>query len=167
MLTAENWDATEYLRDLCEHNRLAQAGHYRFGISSGTGWDGLGEAVSQMRNETAFMIVDETADTETREFNSGWFETTVHTVFILKRYKKLDEQSRLDAIKECRLLKKQFISRFIVDAEQLQSAMIYLDHDVGGREIGQAMLNGLTGLYFTFSFYRPEDLVYNPDDWTF
>lgn len=162
-MTYDEWDATEYMRDLCSRNRFAQDNEFHFCL--GSGWEGLTDVVSNMRSKKAFVVMDETADADISKVGGGYFETKAFTVFVLRRYKKLDEEDRLQQLNVCRQLMRKFLSKMILDAEELKSALIYLDTDVQFREIGQIVLNGLTGLYFTFSFYRPQDLQMIEDDW--
>lgn len=163
MMTYRDWDATEYIRDLTARNKFAQENNFRFALVSG--FDGLTEVIANMRKETAFIAVDETAESMTRKIGAGYFETKVHTVFVLMRYKALNEEDRLEKLKMCRSIMRKFQAKMIIDAEQLASATIYLDTEFQAREIGRIVLNGLTGLYFTFSFDRPQDLILQPEDW--
>ena len=163
MMTYKEWDATEYIRDLTERNRLAQQEECKFALVSG--WEGLTEVIQNMRKHKAFVAIDETAESMTHKVGAGYFETKVHTVFLLMRYKALDEEDRLAKLRICREIMRQFQAKMIIDAEQLAAATIYLDSDFQAREIGRIILNGLTGLYFTFSFDRPQELVLKADDW--
>lgn len=163
MMNYDEWDATEYVRDLTERNRMAASLEFHFCL--GSGWDGLTEAISNMRNKKSFVVMDETAESDIRKVGGGYFETKAYTVFMLRRYKRMDEASRMEVLRQCRTLMQQYISKMIIDAEELKSALIYLDTDIQVREIGEVVLNGLTGLYFTFSFYRPIDLVMDADQW--
>lgn len=163
MVTFDNWDATEYIHDLCERSKYAKKNEFYFGL--GSGWDGLTDVISSMRTQRAFLIVDETAESNIAKVGAGYFETKVYTVFLLRRCAKMDEKKRLEQLNICRTLMRKILSKMIVDAEELKSALIYLDTDVQVREIGEVVLNGLTGLYFTFSFGRPQDLSLEEDEW--
>lgn len=163
MMNFNDWNATEYIRDLHNRNRFAKRNEFYFGLASG--WEGLTDVISKMRTQKAFLIVDETAESNIAKIGAGYFESKAFTVFLLRRCAKMDEESRLKQLKMCRTLMQQFLSKMIVDAEELKSALIYLDTDFQMREIGEVVLNGLTGLYFTFSFARPQDLVLEDSDW--
>ena len=89
------------------------------------------------------------------------------TVFLMKRYAFNDEQSRIEAMGVCRQLFNQLLSRLIVDAEDLQNELVYLEtSNVMCRELGQYFLNGCTGLYFMIDVSEPVDLIYSAEEWT-
>lgn len=163
MMNFEQWNATEYIRDLCNRSRYAKDNEFHFCL--GSGWDGLTDVISSMRSQRAFLVVDETAESNIVKIGAGYFESKVYTIFLLRRCAKLDEKKRLEQLDICRKMMKKMLSKIIVDAEELKSAMLYLDTDFQVREIGEVVLNGLTGLYFTFSFSRPQDLVLEEEDW--
>lgn len=163
MMTADEWDATLYVQDLVKRNRIAQDNQFAFARVSG--WEGLTEVITNARKEKAFVAIDETTESYDHKTGAGFFETKVYTVFLLHRCSSLNEADRLEKLKLCRLLMRSFKSKMILDAEELHNAMVYLDTEFQTREIGRIVLNGLTGLYFTFSFDRPLDLVINKDEW--
>lgn len=60
----------------------------------------------------------------------------------------------------------QLLSKLIVDAEDLENELVYLDTaNVMCRELGQYFLNGCTGLYFMIDISEPVDLVYASEEW--
>lgn len=162
-MTPETWDATEYIKHLTEKNKIAQSGEFCFARVSG--WDGLTEVITNARKEKAFVAIDETSESYDHKTGAGYFETKVYTVFLLHRYKALSEVDRLEKLKLCRKLMRSFKSKMILDAEKLHNAMVYLDTEFQTRDIGRIVLNGLTGLYFTFSFDRPLNLVIDEKEW--
>lgn len=157
------FDATKYIESICKNSRLAQKCDFSFHRISGIA--AAEELVANMRKETAFIAIDETGESSIDLKDYGPFEHKLYTVFILRRFKYNDQHSRLHELNICRLMMLKFLAWFLHDKDKFLDALIYLDSDVQARELGEAMLNGVTGLYFTFSFARPTELVFSDQDW--
>lgn len=160
------FDIEAYFRKLCEANRLAQAESFRFCTCSGI--ESLQEPLQRFSRDKAFFCVDDVNDGSiTRGTGGGFYKRRTMTVFLMMRYTFNDEPSRIEAMGVCRRLFNQLLSRLIVDAEDLQNELVYLEtSNVMCRELGQYFLNGCTGLYFMVDVSEPVDLVYAEEEWT-
>ena len=157
------FDATRYIETITQNSNVAGAYGFKFHRISGIA--AAEELVANMRKETAFIAIDETGESSIELKDYGPFEHKLYTVFILRRFKVNDQESRLRELNICRLMMLKFLAWFLHDKDKFLDAMIYLDTDVQARELGETVLNGCTGLYFTFSFARPTDLIFEAQDW--
>lgn len=159
----EDWDAVDYFRELASKSVLARDGGFKFVRVSGLA--ALEEVVANMRKEKAFIAIDDTAEFTSSDSGSGYFEHKIYTVFFLHRFAVNDMDDSKRVMKLCKMLCRSFKSKLLVDAEKLKDALVYIDDDFNGRDIGNALLNGVTGMYMTFSFGLPEDLTLNEEEW--
>ena len=159
------FDVEAYFRTLCDANRLARAESFRFCTCSGI--ESLQEPLQRFARDKAFFCVDDINDGSiTRGQGGGFYKHRTITVFLMRRYTFNDEPSRLHALSVCRRLMTQLLSKLIVDAEDLENELVYLDTaNVMCRELGQYFLNGCTGLYFMIDISEPVDLVYASEEW--
>jgi hypothetical protein len=158
------FDAHAYFKGLCAKNKLAVANN--FYPCSCSGIDTLEDVVTNIRTKSAFCCVDDTNDAVVEQINGGYFNHRVFTVFLLKRCKLNDMESRQKSLDICRQLFRQFHSRMIIDKNGLNDELIYLNTDrIPSREIGKYFMNGCTGLYFMVDIQEPTELIYNKDEW--
>ena len=159
------FDAHAYFKSLCAKNKLAMAN--KFYPCSCSGIDSLEDVVSNIRTQSAFCCVDDTNDSVVEQINGGYFNHRVFTVFLLKRYKLNNMADRQSALSICRQLFRQFHSRLIIDKENLNNELIYLNTErIPSREIGKYFMGGCTGLYFMVDVQEPTQLIYNKDEWS-
>lgn len=158
-----DWDAVTYFEDMIGKSKIAK--EYGFKFTKVSGMANLEEVVSSMRKEKAFVAIDDTAEFSTTSTGSGFFENKIYTIFFLHRFSVNNMNDFKSKINICKKLCRSVKSKMLIDAEELKNALIYIDEDFNGRDIGEAMLNGLTGMYMTFSFGLPEDLTFNEEEW--
>lgn len=157
------FDALTYIEAIVSNSRTAADNGFKFVRISGLA--GAEELVSNMRRETSFIAIDETSESTIDLKVNGPFERKMYTIFILRRYKRNDESDRAAQLRICRYMMLKMLSWFLHDSEKLKDALIYLDNDIQARDLGEAILNGVTGVYFTFSFARPTDIIFEDDEW--
>lgn len=159
------FDAEIYFANLCAKNRLAQDHDFTFCTCSGI--QSLQGPLERFRSSKAFFCFDDTNDGALFQGKGGgWYKKRTFTVFIMHRYKILDEDSRRDALGLCRDLFRQIMSKMILDADDMKNDLIFLHTDnVLSRELGQYFLNGCTGLYFMIDVSEPVDLVFDKSEW--
>lgn len=158
----KDFDAAKYISKIVSNSKYAKDNDFTFNLISGI--QGAEDLVSNMKRQIAFVALDDTIEGETVIRENGPVERFMCTVFILRRYNVGKEESRIAALDFCDIMKKKILTWLLHDKEKLENAMIYLDEDIQERKVG-TVLNGVTGLYFTFSFYRPTSLVFIDDDW--
>lgn len=164
MDTNNLFDAIGYFHNLCAKNKLAKKNNF-FACTCG-GINSLDELLGNFTTQSAFFAVDDTNDGVTRRNSGGFFKHRTFTVFLLKRYKFGDMADRQKTLDICRQLFRQIHSRLLVDADDENNELTYLNTDnVMSREISEYFLNGCTGLYFMIDVSEPIDLQYNADEW--
>ena len=116
--------------------------------------------------ESAFFAVDDTNDGVTEKRSGGFFKKRTFTVFLMMRYRISDMAERQAALEVCRRLFRQVHSRMLVDRENLDNELVYLNTDnVYSRELGEYFISGCTGLYFMIDVSEPVSLIYDSDEW--
>lgn len=164
MDTKNDFNAYDYFENLIGRNKLARQN--KFKISRITGIRGMEEALFNLKKTNAFFCVDDTSDGVTLINGGSPFNRRVYLVFICLRYKLNDMVSQHNALSVCRKLYRQILSKMLIDKDCLLNEFIYLNTDrISFREFEQFLLNGCTGLYFTFDVDEPTDLTYEPDEW--
>lgn len=84
----------------------------------------------------------------------------------MMRYRISDMAERQAALEVCRRLFRQVHSRMLVDRENLDNELVYLNTDnVYSRELGEYFISGCTGLYFMIDVSEPVSLIYDSDEW--
>ena len=157
-----DFDAIQYVKDIVDKNKYAIENGFKFCRISGIG--DAEEMINSMRREKAFIAVDDTPESSVIVRDNGPVERIMQTVFVAYRFDSKSESSRISAEDKCKTFMLQFLSKILHDKDELKSAMIYLDQDIQSRMLG-SILDGVTGLYFTFSFARPIKLCYNDNEW--
>lgn len=164
MNTHTFFDFTGYMERVCRQNRLAQASDFKPCTCSGI--QHLEGMLAQYKTVRNFVCTSDVCEESTLMRGGGWFKRRVFTVFILARYKygqMGDYEAKMDT---CRELFRQFHTRFIKDAQPLESEMVYMNvADIRSRELGGVFLNGCTGLYLMLSMDEPMDLCYKEEEW--
>lgn len=158
------FDFTQYMRLVCEQNKLAR--DYEFEHTTCSGINYLEGMLEQYQTTANFICSTDVCAESTFLASGGWFKRRAFMVFILRRYEYGNAGDYALKLKTCRELFRQITSRFIKDSEKLASALIYLRaEDIRSNELGGSFLNGCTGLYFQISLDEPTDLTYNSGDW--
>lgn len=159
------FDSEAYFASLCADNRLA--GEFGFKFCTCSGIESLEGPLEEFRDRDAFVCLDDTNDGALfRGLGGGWYKKRTFTVFVLHRYEFGNMADRKEALSRCRTLFSQFVSRMIIDEDDLKNELIYLEtQNILSRELGQYFLNGCTGLYFMIDVSEPVDLRYNPTEW--
>ena len=93
-----DWCATDFFRNLCGTNKLAQAEHFVFTQCSGL--DGFEEALQTMQSSVAFVAVSDINDGYT-ELNNTPRTRRVKTVFLAMRHAPENMDARTSAWKPC------------------------------------------------------------------
>lgn len=164
METNNLFDAIGYFKGAAAKNKLAKSnGFYPCSCS---GINTLEEVLAKFKKESAFISVDDTNDGVTERRSGGFFKKRTFTVFIMKKYKYGDMNSRQASMDICRELSRQIHSRMLKDRENMGSKFIYLNTDnVYSRELGEYFINGCTGVYFMVDVSEPINLIYNAEEW--
>ncbi len=159
------FDFTGYINALTAANLLAQQQAFRPSVCSGVQHiEGLLQDFQRTAN---FVCSSDICEESTFQRGGGWFKRRVFTVFILMRYRFGDTADQAAKMQTTRELFRQFQSRIIRDAQDLQNDFVYVDTaNIRSRELGGAFLSGCTGLYFMLSMDEPTDLCYRQDEWT-
>ena len=158
------FDAHAYFCNLCNRNMLTV--QHDFHACTVSGIESLQEPLQQFRQKTAFLAVDDTNDSAIVQHSGGWFKKRTFTVFLMMRYRMDDMDDRRAKLAVCREIYRQFVSRMIVDKEDLSNELIYLNTArIMSRELGTYFMSGCTGLYFMAEVLEPVDLVYNEEEW--
>ncbi len=131
-----------------------------------SGIEFLQEPLQQFRQKTAFLAVDDTNDATIVQQSGGWFKRRTFTVFLLMRYRMDDMADRRAKLDICREIYRQFVSRMIIDKEDLSNELVYLNTArIMSRELGTYFMSGCTGLYFMTDVLEPIDVMYNEKEW--
>lgn len=164
MDTNNLFDAVGYFKTMCLKNKLAKANSFYPCVCSGI--NSLEEVLQNLRRQSAFFAVDDTNDGVTEKRSGGFFKKRTFTVFLMKRYKFDDMAARQLSLDICRQLFRQVHSRMLVDRENMNNELVYLNTDnVYSRELGEYFISGCTGLYFMIDVSEPVSLIYNSDEW--
>jgi len=160
------FDADGYFRQLHAANRMATGNGFVYCNCSGI--NTLEGVLDNFRTAGAFFCVDDTNDGALFQgHGGGWYKKRTFTVFLLHRYAFGDMADRAKALRKCRTLFRQVMSRMLIDADDMSNELVYLHTDrVLSRELGQYFINGCTGLYFMIDVSEPVDLRYDDAEWT-
>lgn len=158
------FDFNNYLAELCKRNKLCKANDFHF--CTCTGIDGLEGVLTSFQKKKAFLVVDEVTTGQMVRHGGAWFQRRTITVFLLHRCAYGNEVDRIEKLSLCRELLRQLTSRFILDEENLNNELIYLQTDnIPTTEIGAHFASGCTGLYFLINVDEPTDVAYNAEEW--
>lgn len=162
----EQFDALEYFAQLGRSNRLARENGFVVDFCSGPG--ALEPMMAEYREAKNFIFVDDTTSGNTFSNKVGWFDRNVYCVHILAGYDYGDAESYNQALRLCRRIFRQMLSRLIRDKETYRygNAMMYLNTaNIYSNEFGRYSFNGCTGLFFQIQNDEPTNLVYEAKDW--
>lgn len=160
------FDALAYFEGLGKKNKLAKANNFKVDYCSGPG--ALEPMMQSYRKYQNFIFVDDTTSSNTFNNKVGWFDRNVYCVHILAGYKLGDAQDYNRALRLCRTIFRQFLSKVIKDKETYKygNALMYLNTgNVYSNEYGRYSFNGATGLFFQIQNDEPTDLVFEDSDW--
>lgn len=165
-MVQEQFDALEYFETLGKKNKLAKKNGFVVDYCSGPG--ALEPMMAEYRDAQNFIFVDDTTSGNTFNNKVGWFDRNVYCVHILAGYELGNAESYNKALRLCRKLFRQFLSRIIKDKESYMygDKLMYLNTgNVYSNEYGRYSFNGCTGLFFQIQNDEPTDLVYNDSEW--
>lgn len=162
----EQFNALEYFSELGKKNKLARRNRFVVDYCSGMG--ALVPMMQNYRDAENFIFIDDTTSGNTFSNKVGWFDRNVYCVYILAGYDYNNAESYNEALKLCRRIFRQFLSRVIKDKESYKygDRLMYLNTgNVYSQEFGRYSFNGCTGLFFQLQNDEPTDLIYDNDDW--
>ncbi|MBQ7685436.1 MAG: hypothetical protein IJT48_13225 [Bacteroidaceae bacterium] len=162
----QQFDALEYFAELGRKNRLAKQNGFVVDFCSGMG--ALEPMMQEYREAQNFIFVDDTTSGNTFSNRVGWFDRNVYCVHILAGYDLGDVESYNQALRLCRTIFRQFLSKVIKDKATYKygDKMMYLNTDsIYSNEYGRYSFNGCTGLFFQIQNDEPTDLVFDEGDW--
>ena len=158
------FDFNAYMARLTRQNLFAKA--EKFHPCDCSGIRHLEGMLQNMRQHPAFACTSDVAEESTVSRGGGFFKRRVFTVFLVKRFRSGDMASYREALGTCRELMRQLHSKFLVDKDNLENELVFLNvANVKSRELGGQFLDSATGLYFTIAMDEPVDLTYNADEW--
>lgn len=160
------FDALAYFAELGKKNRLAKSRGFVVDFCSGPG--ALEPMMAGYRDAQNFIFIDDTTSGNTYSNKVGWFDRNVYCVHIIAGYDHGDADSYNEALKLCRRIFRQMLSKVIRDKESYRYAdrMMYLNtSNIYSNEYGRYSFNGCTGLFFQVQNDEPTDLVYDDDEW--
>ena len=160
------FDALAYFAELGNKNKLAKRNNFKVDYCSGPG--ALEPMMAGYRQYQNFIFVDDTTSSNTLSNKVGWFDRNVYCVHIIAGYKHGDAQDYNRALRLCRTIFRQFLSRIIKDKEKYKygNALMYLNTgNVYSNEYGRYSFNGCTGLFFQIQNDEPTDLMFDENDW--
>lgn len=162
----EQFDALDYFAQLGRMNRLARQMGFVVDYCSGPG--ALEPMMAEYRDAQNFIFVDDTTSGNTFSNRVGWFDKNVYKVFILAGYEFGNAESYNQALRLCRKLFRQFLSRIIKDRESYKygDKLMYLNtQSIYSSEFGRYSFNGATGLYFMVENMESLNLTYDDSEW--
>lgn len=160
------FDALEYFAELGRKNKLAKRNGFAVDFCSGMG--ALEPMMAEYRDAQNFIFVDDTTSGNTYSNRVGWFDRNVYCVHILADYEYGNAESYNQALRLCRRIFRQFLSKVIKDKYSYKygDKLMYLNtENVYSNEYGRYSFNGCTGLFFQIQNDEPTDLVYEDGDW--
>lgn len=162
----ESFDALAYFKEMGEQNRLAKENGFYVGFSSGP--DALDIIMANYREYANFILIDDTTAANTFCSKPGWFDRNDYTVWILAGFDYQDELSYMAALRLCRRIFKQFLSRMIHDKATMRygNALSFLHTEqVYSMEFGRMSFNGATGIMFKVNNDEAVDLRFDENEW--
>lgn len=158
------FDFTGYLEQICRESVLCAANKFKF--CRVTGLSGF-EGVINNFTERALFAVDDTADGNLIQSNTGFMDIRFNTVFLIHKFEFNNMEDQLKSKEICINIFYSLIQRLIHDRAMLERNQIYLDTtDTAYHEIPEYFCNGSTGIYFNISHSAPKVMCYNSDEWT-
>ena len=160
------FDALAYFADLASKNKLARENNFHVDYCSGPG--GLEPAMQGFRQYQNFIFIDDTTAANTFSNKVGWFDRNVYCIHIIAGYRHGDAGSYNQALRLCRQIFRQFLSKVIHDRETYAygTKLMYLNtQNVYSSEYGRYSFNGATGLFFQLQNDEPTNLVYHDNEW--
>ena len=121
------FDALEYFAELGERNKLAKQNGFVVDFCSGP--DALVPMMAEYRDAQNFIFVDDTTSGNTFSNKVGWFDRNVYCVHILAGYEHGNSESYKQALRLCRKIFRQFLSKVIKDKEKYKygNKLMYLN----------------------------------------
>ena len=158
------FDFTGYLEQICRESVLCATNKFKF--CRVTGLSGF-EGVINNFTERALFAVDDTADGNLRQSNTGFMDIRFTTVFLIHKFEFNNMEDQLKSKEICINIFYSLFQRLIHDRAMLERNHIYLDTtDTAYHEIPEYFCNGSTGIYFNISHSAPKVMCYNPEEWT-
>ena len=160
------FDALHYFQQLAQQNCLCRENAFKPVFCSGP--DSIEGIMQQFQKTANFVCIDDTTDQNMYSKGVSYFKRRVYTVFILASYRWDDMEDREAKLNLCRTVFSQFVSRMIWDkANRDDDELEFLKvEEVYSKEFGRYTMSGVTGLMFMVENDEPEELEYNPVEWT-
>lgn len=156
------WDAFPFFEYLHAHNRICQEKNYKLcRVSSLQGFE---DALKNFQSAPAFLCVAEESDA-TLNLNNTGHSKFVKTIFFAKRHPVDNMVARSEAMKELRVLARQFLSRLVKEKSRINLGFLYIDNQVNFSEIPQAFAPEFACLYFNVMVGVYIDLSYKSSEW--
>lgn len=162
----QQFDALAYFAELGRKNKIARINGFVVDYCSGPG--ALVPMMQEYRDAQNFIFVDDTTSGNTFSNKVGWFDRNVYAVHILAGYELGDAQDYNRALRLCRTIFRQLLSRIIRDKESYKygDRMMYMNTgNIYSNEYGRYSFNGCTGLFFQIQNDEPTELIFRSDDW--
>ena len=158
------FDGIAYFTSLCQNNVLCQQNDFIPARCSGIG--GLEEVLQNFRTNSNFIAIEDATSEQTFTSGNGHFNQRVFTIFIIAGCNNEDMADVAEKADLCKEIKRQFLSRLLIDKRRFGDKLIFMNTDViKGQELGAMFLNGCTGLYFMVEVSEPVELIYNSTEW--
>lgn len=157
------WDAEGYFKVLHAKNKLCR--HLNFSFGSCSGLQGFYDALAQAGSSPNFIAVDDSSEGYTALHNSP-FVRTVKTIFFTMRHKAGNMNARNYAMALMREIFRQFMSALIREKVKLEENNISIDPRIQFNEIESYFFTGAACAYFQIAVDIPQDLRFNPSEWT-
>lgn len=143
---------------------IITADKYKFAKISSL--DNLEEVLSNQKNHTHFVAVDDTENGITQQgAGRGFWERRPYTVFLCATAKFGDMDQRQSRLDELRAVYRAFLSKII--KEKVDNTLIFFNLDrIPFYEIPGFIANGCVGIYFIISVDNQIDLTYDSNIWT-
>ena len=160
------FDGISYFKNMAQRNRLVIDNGFHVGECSGL--EAMEPMMDEFQTKDKFVLVDDTVDGSLIVNGSAWFNRRVYTVAVVARPKWDDAADAKRILNMCRQIFRQFLSRLIVDKEDLKysETLVYMRTEyIRYREMNGYNLGGTAGLVFTIPVDEPANLELNDAEW--
>lgn len=156
------WDAATYFKQLTLTNKLAQDNHFFYCDISGLG--SMEEVISNMKNMTAFVAVNNT-EGGTTFLDNAPFATRSKGLFFGMRHLQNNMPARQECIDIMSEIYRQFNSRMLRDEETILDERTKFNRQQRLQVIDRYLNTEWTILFAEIGTQTYFDMCYNADDW--
>ncbi|HEY6915149.1 MAG TPA: hypothetical protein VI413_10775, partial [Paludibacter sp.] len=125
----------------------------------------LEDILTNQRNSTAFLAIDDTDDGVTIKRGGGYYNRRAIFVYVLKKFNTKSQEDREEKVAETRLIHKSLLSKLIIDKNSVDGLMFLDENRIPYHEVPGMFVAETCGLYFSFTIEEPTNLVYDANDW--